>query len=337
MAASSFSNAALLKEANVISRELKKRVTYQFAVMHRHPQAYVSYEESQQQILPMEDLTDPSLPLARLPCVVVRVSDHQHNCITFWSIQKTKRQLDIMRKLSQLSDNPAYSQHLDFGDPFYEAVPPSKILVGTALVGIPSSRPLQPYKFTATFLDGFTSAPLGTCIVMLQPATSDKLDLEVSALDIYSVAWFRQVHLQIDAGDLCGQSNTDKISTSSLLRPSSDLTGVVLKTSLNLPRDSLVCERQYLHVDLFASINSEYLEALERVEAGSQHTTQLPTKPLGRRPEIELVKESRHDVTTAVTIFELNSSGKYSPVTVSASSGLDPGACVEYHTGLRLS
>ncbi|KAI9608003.1 hypothetical protein H4Q26_005456 [Puccinia striiformis f. sp. tritici PST-130] len=75
--------AVILKEANVISRELNKMVTYQFIIVDRSPmELTTSALESIKGLSEFDDVSDPELSdRSNRPCIGVKVLDKRHRSV----------------------------------------------------------------------------------------------------------------------------------------------------------------------------------------------------------------------------------------------------------------
>ncbi|CAD6899738.1 unnamed protein product [Tilletia controversa] len=169
MAEDVLSNAVLLKEANVISKELNKQITYQFTVVDKEPLSNpTSGVEAIAGLSDVEDVADPELANAPKPCVAVKVLDHLHNSVYVWSVAKLEQRLQKMRNLYAFIDRPEYSQHFNWADPFYEDPPPTYTFIGAALAPLnPVSRQISS-KFRAPIICRHTGARLGSCSVEIK-------------------------------------------------------------------------------------------------------------------------------------------------------------------------
>ncbi|KAE8260456.1 hypothetical protein A4X13_0g318 [Tilletia indica] len=141
MAEDVLSNAVLLKEANVISKELNKQITYQFTVVDKEPLTNpTSGVEAIAGLSDVEDVADPELANAPKPCVAVKVLDHLHNSV----------------------------YHFNWADPFYEDPPPTFTFIGAALAPLnPVSRQISS-KFRAPIICRHSGLRLGSCSVEIK-------------------------------------------------------------------------------------------------------------------------------------------------------------------------
>ncbi|KAK0547296.1 hypothetical protein OC846_003155 [Tilletia horrida] len=169
MAEDVLSNAVLLKEANVISRELNKHITYQFTIVDKEPLTNpTSGVEAIAGLSDVEDVADAELAKAPKPCVAVKVIDHAHNSVYVWSLAKLDQRLQKMRNLYAFIDRPEYSQHFNWADPFYEDPSPSFTFIGAALAPLnPVSRQVTS-KFRSPIICRHTGVRLGSCSVEIK-------------------------------------------------------------------------------------------------------------------------------------------------------------------------
>ncbi|KAI8877974.1 kinesin-domain-containing protein [Backusella circina FSU 941] len=128
-------HAVILKEANIMAKELGKNVTYQFTVVHDDMSANpLSFWESTSALQPFS--REPDVPLLKetKPCLGVQVIDLVHRATYIWSIAKIKNRLRRMRRLYDYTDGPLFGQHFHREDPFYETPCPRFSLLGLARI-----------------------------------------------------------------------------------------------------------------------------------------------------------------------------------------------------------
>ncbi|CEG77621.1 hypothetical protein RMATCC62417_12336 [Rhizopus microsporus] len=130
-------HAVVLKEANIMAKELGKNVTYQFTVVHDNMSASpVSFWEASSALQPFEREIDDALMEEPKPCLAVQVIDHMHRVTYIWSIANIKNRLRSMRQLYDYTDRPLFTHphffHRD--DPFYETPCPRYSLIGFARI-----------------------------------------------------------------------------------------------------------------------------------------------------------------------------------------------------------
>ncbi|CAO3647642.1 unnamed protein product [Mucor hiemalis] len=129
-------HAVVLKEANIMAKELGKNVVYQFIVVHDDISSNpISFWESTSALQPFKREPDTHLTKEAKPCVAVQVIDHVHRANYVWSIPKLKQRLRRMRRLYDYTDRPLFTgQHFNREDPFYETPCPRFSLIGLARV-----------------------------------------------------------------------------------------------------------------------------------------------------------------------------------------------------------
>nr|KAF6505704.1 kinesin family member 1B [Rousettus aegyptiacus] len=127
-------NAVYLKEANAISVELKKKVQFQFVLL-----TDTLYSPLPPELLPTEmEKTHDDRPFPRT-VVAVEVQDLKNGATHYWSLEKLKQRLDLMREMydragEMASGAPDESEAAMTGsDPFYDRFHWFK-LVGRAFV-----------------------------------------------------------------------------------------------------------------------------------------------------------------------------------------------------------
>ncbi|XP_023388431.1 kinesin-like protein KIF1B [Pteropus vampyrus] len=114
-------NAVYLKEANAISVELKKKVQFQFVLL-----TDTLYSPLPPELLPTEmEKTHDDRPFPRT-VVAVEVQDLKNGATHYWSLEKLKQRLDLMREMydragEMASGAPEESEAAMTGsDPFYD-------------------------------------------------------------------------------------------------------------------------------------------------------------------------------------------------------------------------
>ncbi|GAA6029561.1 hypothetical protein JCM8097_000938 [Rhodosporidiobolus ruineniae] len=169
MAEDALSQAVVLKEANVLSRELKKGVSFQFVVVERDVPSSAS--ERVPGLGDIDEVADPVLAAEVKPCIGVKVLDRRNQVVSIWSLAKLGQRLEQMRNLYKWLDKPEYAQHFAHEDPFVEQPPPPGgfSLVGEALVSlVPLVRNL-PSTVSAQVYSPYIADPIGSCLVTVKP------------------------------------------------------------------------------------------------------------------------------------------------------------------------
>ncbi|KDN48024.1 hypothetical protein RSAG8_03040, partial [Rhizoctonia solani AG-8 WAC10335] len=144
MAETVLSNAVTIKEANIISKELEKEVSYNFTIASGGTLACpASALEGIAGLGEFGDVADPILASRTQPSVVVKVLDKNNNAIYMWSLERLQQQLLRMRNLTAYSDRPSYSRHFSSSEPFYDPPPSGYSFIGNAMVSL---APLSPCR-----------------------------------------------------------------------------------------------------------------------------------------------------------------------------------------------
>ncbi|XP_036603814.1 kinesin-like protein KIF1B isoform X3 [Trichosurus vulpecula] len=127
-------NAVYLKEANAISVELKKKVQFQFVLL-----TDTLYSPLPPELLPSEmEKTQDDRPFPRT-VVAVEVQDLKNGATHYWSLEKLKQRLELMREMYDRAGEMASNAQDDGeatmtgSDPFYDRFHWFK-LVGRAFV-----------------------------------------------------------------------------------------------------------------------------------------------------------------------------------------------------------
>ncbi|KAG0309632.1 kinesin-like protein Klp8 [Dissophora globulifera] len=163
-------NAVLVKEANIISRELSKQVIYQFTILDAAPSGTsTSFWESTSGLSQFSSDEDTELYTTKRPCVCIKVIDNKHSAIYIWSLEKLKVRLHRMRNLYNFVDRPQYRKHFNMEDPFYESPAPSYTFIGRASTSLRSLARMQFKETTVPILCRTTGNVLGRARLAITP------------------------------------------------------------------------------------------------------------------------------------------------------------------------
>ncbi|XP_044801340.1 kinesin-like protein KIF1A isoform X18 [Bubalus bubalis] len=127
-------NAIFLKEANAISVELKKKVQFQFVLL-----TDTLYSPLPPDLLPPEAAKDRETRPFPRTIVAVEVQDQKNGATHYWTLEKLRQRLDLMREMYDRAAEVPSSIMEDCdnvvtgGDPFYDRFPWFR-LVGRAFV-----------------------------------------------------------------------------------------------------------------------------------------------------------------------------------------------------------
>ncbi|XP_056270573.1 kinesin-like protein KIF1A isoform X3 [Pseudoliparis swirei] len=117
-------NAIFLKEANAISVELKKKVQFQFVLL-----TDTLYSPLPPDLLPPEATNDREKRQFPRTIVAVEVQDQKNGATHYWTLQKLRQRLDLMREMydraADVPNNTAEDgENVMTGrDPFYDRFP----------------------------------------------------------------------------------------------------------------------------------------------------------------------------------------------------------------------
>ncbi|KAF9344944.1 kinesin-like protein Klp8, partial [Mortierella sp. AD094] len=170
MAETILKNAVLVKEANIISRELSKQVVYQFTIIEAGQFGCPgSYWESTSGISQFNNDEDTPLNNVKRPCVAIKVIDNKHNAVYIWSLEKLKVRLHRMRNLYNFVDRPLYRKHFNMEDPFYESPAPRFTFIGSASTSLRSLVKMQRKEAVVPILCRTTGRTIGHARIGITP------------------------------------------------------------------------------------------------------------------------------------------------------------------------
>ncbi|XP_075169171.1 kinesin family member unc-104 isoform X6 [Haematobia irritans] len=121
-------NAIFLKEANAISVELKKKVQFQFTLLTDTLYSPLPPELASS-ASPLQAEDEFGTPPVSKTLVAVEVTDTKNGATHYWSLEKLRQRLELMREMyhneAELSpSSPDYNvESLTGGDPFYDRFP----------------------------------------------------------------------------------------------------------------------------------------------------------------------------------------------------------------------
>ncbi|CAO3594878.1 unnamed protein product [Absidia cylindrospora] len=170
MAEMVLTNAMVLKEANIISRELQKDIVYQFAVIGDDPFSNtMSYWEPTSALQQFETDEDTSFLPSSKPCVGIRVIDRKNQVIYTWTLEKLKLRLQKMRNLYNFIDRPLYRKHFNWEDPFFENPCPKYTFIGGATICLWNLVVQQSFESHVPVIDIATGQVKGMLRVFVAP------------------------------------------------------------------------------------------------------------------------------------------------------------------------
>ncbi|KAJ7667510.1 kinesin-like protein [Mycena polygramma] len=297
MAEMVLSNAVMVKEANIISKELGKDVSYNFTISAGGSLAApVSAVDTIAGLDEFGDVADPVLASSTQPSVAVKVLDKRHNAIYTWSLDRMQQQLGRMRNLTTYIDRPSYTQHFSSDEPFYDTTPSEYSFIGNALISLaPLSRKLSSTSTVPIFCR-YTAEAIGSCrvdikIVNVQPpkhangsSASTRASspnpgtvppgskigfyLTVDTVKGLSSHDFSAVHLQVRLSSFVGPVASEEVFSSAALDiDASTLSELRFRRIFSIVASTKVLaymREGYAPIEFFATVRPTYLERLER-------------------------------------------------------------------------
>uniref|UniRef100_A0A8C0PHR6 plus-end-directed kinesin ATPase n=1 Tax=Canis lupus familiaris TaxID=9615 RepID=A0A8C0PHR6_CANLF len=134
-------NAIFLKEANAISVELKKKVQFQFVLL-----TDTLYSPLPPDLLPPEAAKDRETRPFPRTIVAVEVQDQKNGATHYWTLEKLRQRLDLMREMYDRAAEVPSSVIEDCdnvvtgGDPFYDRFPWFRLVGRWAPPSLPGPR-----------------------------------------------------------------------------------------------------------------------------------------------------------------------------------------------------
>ncbi|KAL0566226.1 hypothetical protein V5O48_015791 [Marasmius crinis-equi] len=341
MAEAVLSGAVLIKEANIISKELSKDVAYNFTISSGGSLAApASSVDTIAGLDQFGDVSDPVLRSATQPSVAVKVLDKRHSAIYVWSLDRLQQQLQRMRNLTTYIDRPSYTQHFSSDEPFYDSPPPEYSFIGNALISLaPLSRRLSSNSTVPIFCR-YTAEAIGSCRIDVKlvnvvvpsrhssapstrPAspvpdvvpTGSKLSffLTVDSVKGLSAHDFSSAHLQVRLSSFVGPSiATEEVFPSTAVNlDSSSLSELKFRRSFTIAATTKVLNHLrngYAPVEFFAVVTPTYLERMERWDEMREQKLQPRNSPApnppgseSRPPSAPLMRRSETDFVVEQT------------------------------------
>ena len=183
-------NAALLREANVLSHCIGAHVSFQYAIARPHPHG-IAESATQGVLAGASDIRSSELP-TRLPAVCVRVIDHIHCCVTYWTIGHLATEINHLRRLwtvRRASVNQPPPRLVS------EAVSPyAHVASASVPLFVLAEQASGDWKLP--FRSMFNGNVVGTCNVALS-ATRGDVYVTVDSVELRDPSAFHVAHLQI--------------------------------------------------------------------------------------------------------------------------------------------
>lgn len=338
MAESVLQNAAILKEAQILSSALNsdpsEGISFQFAVVDVGHAQCSSYD------MVLNGLTfegdDAALDEAPKPCIGVRVVDYKHSVVHLWSVQKLHDRVRQMRQMHQYLDQPEYAQHLSLENPFIEDCMPAYTLVGEVDVPLKAVFESRVQDFSLDVLSPYTSDVIGIIKLSLEPsharAPSNTLKFNVVMHELLGFAEREgtEVHAQLF---IPGVSEEDGITTTQMINDF-DEGPIRFESVHNMSVPLFSPQDVTLRASIFAKVSSMHLDKLLSWDDMRDAVPRNGNANGTRINESQFYTQEKHDLLARVQVMELNEVGEYAPVEVAQTSELDTGT-FQLHQGLQ--
>lgn len=334
MAETVLQNAAILKEAQVMSQSMDKHVVFQFCIVELGHCFASSYDLVLNGV-PYED--DEDLDATQKPCVGVRVVDFKNHVIHLWSLQKLRQRVRQMRQMHQYLNRPEYIQHFRLENPFQESCQPEFSRIGDADVPLAAVFELRVQDFTLDVISPYTSNVIGIIRLSLEPssaeAPSSTLKFNIVMRDFAGFPEYEgtDVHAQLFVP---GISEEGGATTTQMIKDFEE--GPIRFESVHSMSLPLSSSREAsLRVSIFARVTDMHLDKLLSWD-DMRDSAPRPTQKRhnARIPETEFLSEERHDIFARIQVHEISEDGTYKPTDVHQTGPMDAGA-YQLHQGLQ--
>lgn len=334
MAGTLLQNAAILKEAQVMSQQMNKNVLFQFCIVDVGHTFGSSYD------LVLNGISgddDEDLDVAVKPCIGVRVIDCKNRVIHLWSVQKLRKRVRLMRQMHQYLNRPEYLQHFRLENPFSEACMPAYSRIGDVDVPLSAVFEARVQDFALDVISPYTLSLVGIVRLSVEPSSAEapsstlKFNVVIHDLVGFPEREGYDVHAQLF---VLGLSEEGGATTTQMINNFDE--GPIrfesvhsMSLPLTSPRNSL------LRVSIFARVTLMYFDKLLSWDDMRDSAPRPKQKRQNSRlAESEYYTEEKHDVFTKIQIQEIDEEGDYKPVEVVQNSALDVGA-YQLHQGLQ--
>lgn len=333
MAETLLQNAALLKEAQILSQQMDKRVVFQFCIVDEGHTVPSSYDLVNMSITGEDDEFLDNQPK---PCVGIRVIDFKNEVVHLWSIQKLRQRVRRMHQMHQYMNRPEYYQHFNPESPFSDPCLPEFTRVGDVDVPLAAVFESRVRDFSLDVISPYTANPIGIIRLSLEPSSAEapsttlKFNVGMHEFVGFPEREGTQVHAVLF---LPGISDESGATTTTWITDFDE--GPIRFESVHSmslpypsPRDTI------LRVSIFAKVTDIHLDKLLSWDDMRDSAEQPKQKRKNARlPESEFYSEDTHDIFTRIQIHEITDDGTYQPVEVTQSSIMDAGV-YQLHQGL---
>ncbi|WVQ85942.1 hypothetical protein IAT38_008110 [Cryptococcus sp. DSM 104549] len=287
--------AVEVREANVIAKEMGKRVSYNFLIVDGALASPSSSLDDLNGVVEFEDVSNSVSHNTGGPLVVIKVVDREAKAVYTWDLPRFKQQLSKMRHVLALKEKPNYSLHFKIDGPFTDIPPPSFSFIGSAKAPLRLLASQLSYTVTVPIFCQYTMEAIGSCRVNFQcgppaspasgvatpngawepltgnlvPGSKFTFTMTVDAVKGLSSTDYASVHAQTRLSSLVGPSITSE-DTFASLPVDLDKTAVshlALKRTVSVmvtPEIVGWMQGESATVEFFAKATTGYLTRLER-------------------------------------------------------------------------
>jgi kinesin family protein 1 len=337
----------LLKESQVLSLSLGKKVVYQFAMMTHEPFPISQYEQN----VGTSDDSDDLLLYEKKPAVAVKVLDFNTNRIYFWSLSKFKDRLRIMRSLRDTVESPFLGHDSVKDNPFVDQQPPQYSLIGITDVPLfaVSQQRSQRMKLDIYSPHTFSIVAELDVSVIYEPAITGEeqsFDIHLHTVQGFNDFLGNEFHVQADLSN-AGLHTNDRTVFVSKKRNLS--TGSTLKYDQRFTVDGEESVQQLgygqsrvLRFEIFAKPKVMLLESLSSWDELRSHDDAVALDTASTKNHVVSGTslsnlsniDERHDVIARIEVQEMAATGKYEAVECRKANDLDTGVFV-LHLGVQ--
>ncbi|KAL1410022.1 hypothetical protein Q8F55_004024 [Vanrija albida] len=347
--------AADIREANVIAKQMNKKISYNFVILDGIVASPTSALDDLGGIIEFDDVSDTCAATTG-PRVMVKVIDHESTSIYSWNLCRFQQQLARMRQVLAIKDRPNYSVHLSLGAPFGDSPTPSFSYIGSARAPLQLLAQQVSYSVTVPIFCVYTMEAIGSCRVHFKcsapssrsgvstPESSGPIvqsfpfshkfsfTVTVDTVKGLTSADFTEVHAQTRLSSLVGPAiaSEDTFASLPVNLEQASVSHLALRRTLSVLVTSDMVGHftsGYASVEFFARVRTPYLERLERFDVSKEapppppvNGTSTPNgseeRPLMRRAETEFVTSETHDILASVEILEMSHDGEYTATDV---------------------
>ncbi|KAK6336338.1 kinesin-like protein Klp8 [Orbilia brochopaga] len=318
--------AATLKEAQIMSNEMEKRVFFQFTILDVGHTCVSTYDLLLNGVNADDD---EALEMAPKPCVAVRAMDFNRNLIHLWSLEKLQHRIRQMKQIYQYLSRPEYLQHVQGSDPFSEPILPDYTLLGDSDVPLAAIFQSKRQQLDLEVISPHTCSVIGIVKVTLEPSTVEvpkgNIGFNVIIHQLLGISEREgtDIHAQLFLPWLNNAPATNPIRGFDEGPVNFESTHV-----LTAPLNARI-KAPMLRIGIFGKVTGMHLERLmswdEMRDQPDQHRTGM------RLHENEFYTEEKHDLFSKVQMLELQETGEYTPVDVIQVSESDQGSFQLHH------